>query len=192
MIFTELSLKDAFLIQPERAEDERGFFARSWCTREFAARGLNPALVQCNLSFNARKGTVRGLHYQQAPHGEAKLVTCFQGAIYDVIVDVRPQSLTFRQWLAVKLTEDNLWSLYIPEGLAHGFQALEDRTLVFYQMSEFYHPDAAAGFRWDDPSLGIAWPLKVTEISRKDASLPFLDLNLDHAGAGGFEMRVQS
>jgi len=171
MIFTELQLKGAFLIQPERAEDERGFFARSWCTREFAAHRLNPALVQCNLSFNARKGTVRGLHYQKAPHGEAKLVTCFQGAIYDVIVDLRPESPTCRQWLAVELTRENLLSLYIPEGFAHGFQTLKDRTLVFYQMSEFYYPHCAGGIRWDDSSLGITWPLEVSAISPRDRQL---------------------
>lgn len=171
MIFTELQLKGAFLIQQERAEDERGFFARSWCTREFAAHGLNPALLQCNLSFNARKGTIRGLHYQKAPHGEAKLVTCFQGAIYDVIVDLRPGSPTCRQWQAVELSGENLLSLYIPEGFAHGFQTLEDRTLVFYQMSEFYYPECAAGIRWDDASLGITWPLEVAAISPRDRNL---------------------
>jgi dTDP-4-dehydrorhamnose 3,5-epimerase len=171
MIFTELSLKGAFLIQPERAADERGFFARSWCSREFAAHGLNPALVQCNLSFNERAGTVRGLHYQKSPHGEAKLVTCFQGAIYDVIVDIRPESPTCRQWLALELTGENLWSLYIPEGFAHGFQTLEDRTLVFYQMSEFFYPQGAAGIRWDDAALKITWPLAVSVISSRDRRL---------------------
>ncbi|MDD2901691.1 MAG: dTDP-4-dehydrorhamnose 3,5-epimerase [Syntrophales bacterium] len=170
MIFTELRLPGAFLIHQERAEDARGFFARFWCTREFAAHGLNPALVQCNLSFNVKKGTLRGLHYQKAPNGEAKLVTCFQGAIYDVIVDLRPDSPTYGQWLAVELTGENLLSLYIPEGLAHGFQTLEDRTLVFYQMSEFYQPDSAMGVRWDDPLFGIVWPMEVTTISSKDNS----------------------
>jgi len=171
MIFTELSLKGAFLIQPERAADERGFFARSWCTREFAAHGLNPALVQCNLSFNAKRGTVRGLHYQKAPHGEAKMVTCFQGAIYDVIADLRPESPSCGQWLAVELSGENLLSLYIPEGFAHGFQALTDRTLVFYQMSEFFQPRSAAGIRWNDDSLRITWPLPVSVISPKDRQL---------------------
>ncbi len=171
MIFTELSLKGAFLIQPERAADERGFFARSWCTREFAARGLNGALVQCNLSFNDKAGTVRGLHYQKAPHGEAKMVTCFQGAIYDVIVDLRPESPTCGHWLGVELSGENLLSLYIPEGFAHGFQTLTDRTLVFYQMSEFFHPQSAAGIRWDDAALQITWPLTVSVISPKDRQL---------------------
>ncbi len=171
MIFTELGLKGAFLIQPERKEDERGFFARSWCIRELAAHGLNPALVQCNMSFNERAGTVRGLHYQKAPHGEAKMVTCFQGAIYDVIVDLRPGSPTCRQWLAVELTGENLWSLYIPEGFAHGFQTLADRTLVFYQMSEFFYPQSAAGIRYDDAALKISWPLPVSVISPRDRQL---------------------
>jgi dTDP-4-dehydrorhamnose 3,5-epimerase len=171
MIFTELQLKGAFMIQQERAEDERGFFSRFWCTREFAAHGLNPNLAQCNLSFNAKKGTIRGLHYQKAPCAEAKLVTCFQGAIYDLIVDLRPDSPTWRQWLAVELTGENLLSLYIPEGFAHGFQTLKDSTLVFYQMSEFYSSHCAAGIRWNDESLGITWPMEVSEISSKDRQL---------------------
>jgi dTDP-4-dehydrorhamnose 3,5-epimerase len=171
MIFTELGLKGAFLIQPERAQDERGFFARSWCTREFAAHGLNPALVQCNMSFNEKAGTVRGLHYQKAPHGEAKLVTCFQGAIYDVMVDMRPESPTCRRWLGMVLTGENLSSLYIPAGFAHGFQTLEDRTLVFYQMSEFFYPQSAAGLRWDDAALAITWPLEISVISSRDQQL---------------------
>ena len=171
MIFTELDLKGAFLIQPERAEDERSFFARSWCTREFAAHWLNPALMQCNLSFNGRAGTVSGLHYQKAPHGEAKMVTCFQGAIYDVIVDLRSESPTCRQWLAMELTGENLLSLYIPEGFAHGFQTLKDQTLVFYQMSEFFDPPSAAGIRWDDATLQITWPLPVSVISHRDRQL---------------------
>lgn len=173
MIFTETKLGGAFIIEPERHEDERGFFARTWCQRQFEAHGLNPRLVQCNISFNRRKGTLRGMHYQTAPHAEAKLVRCTMGAIYDVILDLRPDSATLKQWVAVELTADNHRMLYIPEGLAHGFQTLADDTEVFYQMSEFYHPENVWGVRWDDPEFGIRWPLnEVSEISDKDSNCP--------------------
>lgn len=158
MIFTETQIPGAFVIAPERREDERGFFARTWCQHEFAAHGLNPQLAQCNISFNARRGTLRGMHYQAEPHPEAKLVRCTQGAIYDVVVDLRPASPTYKQWLAVELSADNRLQLYIPEGLAHGFQTLTDQVEVFYQMSEFYQPEAARGVRWDDPAFQIEWP----------------------------------
>jgi dTDP-4-dehydrorhamnose 3,5-epimerase len=158
VIFTETKLKGAFVIEPERIEDERGFFARTFCEREFEARGLNARVAQCSISFNRKKGTLRGMHYQVAPHEEAKLVRCTRGAIYDVIIDLRADSPTFRQWVAVELTEDNRRMLYIPEGFAHGFQTLEDNTEVFYQISEFYHPESARGVRWDDPAFGIDWP----------------------------------
>jgi dTDP-4-dehydrorhamnose 3,5-epimerase len=157
MIFTETQLKGAFILEPEQFEDERGFFARTWCEREFEQHGLNPRLVQCNISFNKRKGTLRGMHYQSAPYAEAKLVRCTSGAIYDVIIDLRPESATFKQWIGVELTAHNRLELYVPEGFAHGFQTLEDNSEVFYQMSEFYQPEAARGVRWDDPAFKISW-----------------------------------
>ncbi len=172
MIFTDTQLQGAFVIEPEQVEDERGFFARAWCQREFEARGLNPRLVQCSISSNKMKGTLRGMHYQVKPHQEAKLVRCTRGAIYDVIIDLRPDSSTFKQWMAVELTEDNRRMLYIPEGLAHGFQTLEDSTEVFYQISEFYAPECARGIRWNDPAIGIRWPSGELIISSRDQSYP--------------------
>lgn len=154
----------AFLIEPAPIADERGFFARTFCVKEFEAQGLNPCVVQCSISYNKKKGTLRGMHYQLAPHAEAKLIRCIRGAIYDVIIDLRPDSTTFRQWLATELTADNRRMLYVPEGFAHGFQTLEDDTEVFYQMSEFYAPEYAAGVRWDDAAIGIAWPETVNRI----------------------------
>lgn len=168
MIFTETELTGAFIIELETLEDERGFFARTWCEQEFGARGLNPRLVQCNISFNRKKGTLRGMHYQTAPYGEAKLVRCTNGAIYDVIIDLRPDSPTFKRWVAVELTNDNRRALYIPEGLAHGFQSLKDNAEVFYQMSEFYRPEYAGGVRWDDPAFDIRWPVDEVIISARD------------------------
>ncbi|MDQ3604623.1 MAG: dTDP-4-dehydrorhamnose 3,5-epimerase [Gemmatimonadota bacterium] len=172
MIFTGTRLQGAFIIEPERIGDERGFFARTWCEREFRMHGLNPRLVQCNVSFNRKKGTLRGMHYQAEPHGEAKLVRCTMGSIYDVIIDTRPESSTFRQWIAVELTAENRKMLYVPEGFAHGFQSLEDETEVFYQMSEFYVADSAHGVRWDDPAIGIKWPEAERIISERDAGYP--------------------
>lgn len=172
MIFAEAELKGAFIIELQRLEDERGFFARSFCQREFEERGLNPKVVQCNISFNKEKGTVRGMHYQNAPHEEAKLVRCTRGAIYDVIIDLRPDSPTFLRYLAVELTAEDRRMLYIPEGFAHGFQTLEDNTEVFYQMSEFYHSECARGVRWNDPAFGIKWPLASPIISSKDRGYP--------------------
>jgi dTDP-4-dehydrorhamnose 3,5-epimerase len=173
MIFTETNLKGAFIIEPERIEDERGFFARTWCQSEFEARDLDARLVQCNISYNAKKGTLRGMHYQVAPYEETKLVRCTMGALYDVIVDLRPDSSTFKQWIAVNLTAENRRVLYIPGGFAHGFQTLEDGTEVFYQMSEIYHPESARGVRWDDPSFDIEWPAEPTLISARDRSFCF-------------------
>ena len=174
MKFTETKLKGAYIIEPELIKDERGFFARSWCQKEFIEQGLNPNLVQCNISFNLKKGTLRGMHYQTKPYEEAKLVRCTTGAIHDVIIDLRPESSTFKQWVAVELTAENRKMLYIPEGIAHGFQTLVDNTEVFYQMSEFYHPDLARGIRWNDPELSLEWPLKEFIISEKDTSYPLL------------------
>ena len=173
MKFTETKLKGAYIIEPELITDERGFFARSWCKKEFTERGLNHNLVQCNISFNLKKGTLRGMHYQAKPHEEAKLVRCTMGAIYDVIVDIRPESPTFKQWVAVELTAENRKMLYIPEDMAHGFQTLVDNTEVFYQMSEFYHSESATGLRWDDPVFGIEWKKQQNLIiSDKDLSYP--------------------
>lgn len=172
MIFEETALRGTYLISLEPIADERGFFARSWCREEFRARGLNPDLVQCNISFNRRKGTLRGMHYQAEPNAEAKLVRCTRGAFYDVIIDLRRSSPTFRHWLAVELTSENRRMLYIPEGFAHGFQTLADETEVLYQMSTFFVPGAARGVRWDDPAFGIQWPEADRIMSAKDRNYP--------------------
>ena len=158
MRFTETKLEGVYVIEPDRFEDERGFFAPSFSRREFEARGLVGQFVESNISYNVRRGTLRGLHYQAAPHGQAKLVRCTQGAIFDVAVDLRPGSKTFRQWFALELTAENHLMLYLPGDLAHGFQTLEDETEVFYQVSEFYHPESYEGLRWDDPAFRIEWP----------------------------------
>jgi len=185
MLFTETRLKGAYVIELERLEDERGFFARTFCRKEFESHGLNPNFVQCNISYNKKKGTLRGMHYQAAPYEEAKLVRCTMGGIYDVIIDLRPDSPTYCQWIAVELTAHssayssqltadssqltvNFGMLYIPEGFAHGFLTLTDNAEVFYQISEFYMPEYARGVRWNDPVFGIHWPKDVTVISEKD------------------------
>ena len=172
MIFTETKLKGAFTIDLEPIEDERGFFARTWCKKEFKAHGLNSDLAQCNTSFNKKKGTLRGMHYQTAPHEEAKLVRCTMGTIYDVIIDIRIKSKTYLQWFACELTSENRKMLYVPEGFVHGFQTLEDNCEVFYQMTEFYHPDCSKGIRWDDPTFDIKWPGETKIISARDQSYP--------------------
>ncbi len=172
MIFHQLDIAGAFLLEPQRVEDARGFFARTYCRHELEERGLDPTLVQCNISVNHQKGTVRGMHYQAPPHEEIKLVRCTQGAIHDVILDLRPDSPTYRQHFGVELSKDNRLSLYIPNGIAHGFQSLADDTEVFYQMSEFYHPDSARGVRWNDPAFTITWPLPVAIISDRDLAFP--------------------
>jgi dTDP-4-dehydrorhamnose 3,5-epimerase len=172
MIFSPLRLPGAFVIDLEPRRDERGFFARTWCQREFEAHGLTTQMVQANLSHNLRAGTLRGLHYQANPFAEAKLVRCTRGAIWDVIVDVRPDSPTQRQWLGVELTAENYRMLYVPEGFAHGFLTLVDDVEVSYQVSQFYTPGAERGLRWDDPALSITWPQPVRVISEKDARWP--------------------
>ena len=172
MIFTETKLKGTFIVEPERLEDERGFFARTWCKREFGAQKLDTKLVQCNVSFNKKSGTLRGMHHQVAPHEEAKLVRCTMGVIYDVIIDLRSDSPTFKDWLSVELTAENRKMIYIPEGFGHGFMTLEDNTEVFYQMSEFYAPECARGVKWNDPAFKIVWPEEVTVISEKDKQYP--------------------
>lgn len=172
MKFSETALKGAFIIEPERIEDERGFFARTFCRREFEARGLNPDLVQCSISFNHQRATLRGMHYQSAPHAEAKLVRCTRGAIYDVIIDLRPQSPTFRRWVAVDISAENHLMVYVPEGFAHGFQTLQDETEVSYHISEFYSPERARGVRWNDPAFAIGWPIADPVISARDQTHP--------------------
>lgn len=180
MIFKETKLKGAYIIEIEPIEDERGFFSRTFCQKEFKKHGLNPCIAQCNISYNKKKGTLRGMHYQIAPHEEAKIVSCIKGLIYDVIIDLRPDSPTYSQWVAFTLHgfDSSVTDLpihpfphkllYIPKGMAHGFQTLEDDTVVFYQMSEFYHPECARGVRWDDPMFNIKWPLDDMIISDKD------------------------
>lgn len=172
MIFKKTGLVGAYVVELEKHEDERGFFARSWCQREFEAQGLNSRLVQCNISFNARRGTLRGMHYQVAPFEEAKLVRCTMGAILDVIVDLRPDSQSHGRHIGVELNARNRRMLYVPEGFAHGFLTLEDESEVFYQMSEFYAPDHARGFRWNDPRFGISWPAEIEVISDRDRTYP--------------------
>ncbi len=167
-----MALEGAFLIMAEPQEDARGFFARTWCQREFTAHGLNGRLVQCNVSVNKTKGTLRGMHYQTPPYAEAKLVRCTRGSIFDVIIDLRPVSRTFKQHAAVVLTDENRHMLYVPEGLAHGFQTLEAATEVFYQMSEFYAPECGRGVRWDDPAFAIEWPAAERLMSERDRTYP--------------------
>ena len=172
MIFTETPLKGAYVIDPERLADERGFFARTWCRLEFERHGLNPGLAQCSISFNHRKGTLRGMHYQVAPHAETKLVRCTAGAISDVIVDLRADSATYKQWFALEMSSDNRRMMYIPEGFAHGFLTLTDTVEVSYQISEIYSPESSRGVRWNDPAFGIRWPREVTVISERDRAYP--------------------
>jgi dTDP-4-dehydrorhamnose 3,5-epimerase len=173
MIFTETKLKGAYVIETEPLEDDRGFFARTFCREEFHKYGLNPNVAQCNLSYNRTKGTLRGMHYQIAPREEAKLVSCVSGAIYDVIVDIRANSPTYGEWIALELTaRGRRRMLYIPKGLAHGFQTLEDHSEVFYQMSESYVPEYARGIRWNDPTLQIQWPQNHPILSSRDMTYP--------------------
>lgn len=172
MNFQQTKLPGVFEVELERKIDERGFFARSWCQREFEEHGLIPRLVQCSVSFNERKGTLRGIHYQSAPYWETKIVRCTQGAIYDVVVDLRPQSRTFKDWIAVVLNAEKRNMVYVPEGCAHGFLTLEDQTEVFYQTSEFYNAELSRGVRWDDPAFQIAWPGEVEVISDRDRTHP--------------------
>jgi len=170
MTFNETQILGVFEIGIHRIKDERGFFARAWCRDEFEAHGLESTLLQCNISYNVRKGTLRGMHYQAVPFAEAKLVRCTRGAVHDVVLDLRSQSSTFGNWIAVRLTAENRNMIYIPKGCAHGFLTLEPDTEVFYQMSEVYKAESARGVRWDDPAFGIAWPEKVEVISERDRS----------------------
>lgn len=176
MIFAATAVSGVYVISPEPHEDARGFFARTYCEREFAAHGLNPRVVQCDISFSKQRGTLRGLHYQLAPHAEAKLVRCTAGALYDVTVDLRLESPTFARHVAVELTAQNRKMLYIPEGCAHGSQTLVDDTEVFYQMSAGYMPESARGVRYNDPAFGIAWPIAPPVILARDATYPDFEL----------------
>lgn len=170
MQLTATPLAGAYIVDLDRISDDRGFFARTYCRSVFTEKGLNPNLAQCNISFNKKRGTLRGMHYQKAPYAEAKLVRCTQGAIFDVIVDLRIDSRTYTQWYGVELTAENRKAFYIPEGFAHGFLTLDDNTEILYQMSEFYHSECATGFRHDDPAFAIEWPEEVLVISERDAN----------------------
>ena len=172
MIFTQSKLHGVFILEPERIEDERGFFARAWCQTEFAEHGIKAPPVQCNISFNKRKGTLRGMHYQRAPHEETKIVRCTMGSLYDVAVDVRPDSPTFKQWVGETLSATNRGMMIIPPGCAHGFLTLADNTEASYQMSAYYAPKHAAGVRWNDPAFGIRWPSDVVVIVDRDRNYP--------------------
>ena len=174
MQFTELTIPGAYKIALTLQEDERGFFARTFCQEEFGKRGLGTVVAQCSLSFNARRGTLRGMHYQRAPHAEAKVVRCIRGSIDDVIVDLRPASPAYRRWCSLRLSAENRDSVSVPEGCAHGFLTLEDATEVLYQMSAAYDADAAAGVRWDDPAFGIRWPFEPVVISQRDMQFPLI------------------
>jgi len=174
MIFTETKLKGAFILDLERHEDSRGFFARTFCQREFIQHGLKPIIAQANVAFNIKKGTLRGMHFQYPPAAESKLVRCTRGGIIDIIVDLRPESSTYLDYVAVELTADNYRSLYVPERFAHGYQVLEDVTETSYQVGEFYAPSAEGGLMYNDPRLGLVWPLPVTEISPKDKTWKLL------------------
>ena len=177
MIFTETKLKGAFIIDVKKLEDERGFFGRAWCKKEFEEHGLNPNIVQANISYNKKRGTLRGMHYQVAPFSECKTIRCTTGAIYDVIIDIRPHSPTFKQWIAVELSAESSKMIYVPDGFAHGFITLEDHTTVNYMVTGFYTPGAEAGIKYDDPAFNIAWPMEPTIISEKDNSIPLFSLN---------------
>lgn len=170
MKFVATKIAGAFLVELERSEDPRGFFARTYCRKEFAACGLDGNFVQCNLSFNTERGTLRGMHFQSPPNEETKLVRCVRGALYDVALDLRRDSPSYRQWIALELTAENRSALYIPAGLAHGFQTLEPASEVFYQMSTFYEGHCSRGVRWDDPAFGIAWPIENPILSETDRS----------------------
>ncbi len=172
MIFTETKLKGAFIIDINKREDERGFFGRAWCKKEFEEHRLNTDAVQANVSFNKQRGTIRGMHYQVAPYTESKTVRCTVGSIYDVIIDIREGSPTFKQWLGVELTAKSFQMLYVPDGFAHGFITLQENTSVHYMVTEYYTPGAEAGIRYDDPTFNIKWPIKPTLVSDKDKSHP--------------------
>jgi dTDP-4-dehydrorhamnose 3,5-epimerase len=167
--YRELGLEGAFVISLDPIADNRGFFARQWDAREFSEHGLDPTVVQCNVSFNLKRGTVRGMHFQRPPHEEVKLVRCTRGSVFDVVVDLRSGSPTRLRWEGVELSADNRLMLYVPRGFAHGYQTLEDESEVSYQVSEFYHPESEGALLWNDPAVGIAWPLTEVTVSEKDS-----------------------
>jgi dTDP-4-dehydrorhamnose 3,5-epimerase len=173
--FTKTPLQSALVVDLDRREDPRGFFARSFCEKEFAEHGLPTRFPQCNISRNVRAGTMRGMHFNAAPHAESKLVRCASGAIYDVIVDLRAGSPTRLEWFGVELSRDNGRALFVPAGFAHGFLTLTDEVDVFYHMGEFFHPEAARGFRWNDPAFAIRWPSTPAVVSERDATYPDFD-----------------
>lgn len=177
MKITTTSLNGAYIITPEKIADERGFFARAFCRRELEKIGLIPDFVQCNISFNIRKGTLRGMHFQKRPYGEVKIIRCTRGAVFDVVIDLRPDSATYLKWFGATLTHDNRKMIYAPKGFAHGYLTLKDYSEVFYQVSEFYSPDHESGVRWDDPAFNITWPEPVTLVSQKDSSYPDYKIN---------------
>jgi dTDP-4-dehydrorhamnose 3,5-epimerase len=168
--FQELSLKGVFLIELEKIEDERGFFSRVWDKKKFEDKGLNSNLSQCNISFNKNKGTIRGMHFQKKPYEEAKIIRCVKGKIFEVLIDIRVGSPTFHKWISVELCENKYEILYVPEGFALGFQTLLENTELYYQMSEYYHPEKSGGIKWNDPKIQIKWPLDCSVISKKDDS----------------------
>jgi len=168
MIFTNTKLNDVVIIEIEKHQDERGFFARTWDEKKFREKGLNSEIVQCSISFNLKKGTLRGMHFQKNPYEETKIVSCIKGSIFDVIIDLRSNSDTYKKWFGIELNSNEHKSIFIPEGFAHGFQSLENETEVFYQISEFYKPSHSGGIRWNDPVFGIRWPLSNPIISKKD------------------------
>ena len=172
MKFSPTLVAGAFMVDTEAIADERGFFARSFCAREFIEQGLDSRLVQASISYNERRGTLRGMHYQSAPHAEAKLVRCTMGKVYDVLLDLRPQSPSYKRWFGIELSAENRRAVYIPEEVAHGFLTLSDGCEVLYQMSEYYHPECAVGVRWNDPAFAIAWPEPVRQISPRDQGYP--------------------
>ena len=175
MTFTETPLPGAYIIEPDQFRDERGFFARSWCRDELARQGLDPSVAQMNISYNFRRGTLRGMHFQQSPHEEVKIVRCTRGRVFDVLLDLRPESPTYLKWFGVELSADNYRMLYIPKRFGHGYQTLEDHSDIFYLVSAFYAPAHASGVLYNDPAFGIHWPLEVSEISEKDRSWPAFD-----------------
>jgi dTDP-4-dehydrorhamnose 3,5-epimerase len=174
MLFVETKLQGSFLIKPERHPDERGYSARTFCKKEFLEHGLNPDVVQCSISYSHNRGTFRGMHFQAPPYQEERLVSCVQGAILYYIVDLRPDSLTFKQYIKAELSGDNGFALYVPKSFAHGFLTLKDDTLVMYQMSEYHHSESVYGFRWDDPAFDISLPFEVTTQAEKDRNYPDL------------------
>jgi dTDP-4-dehydrorhamnose 3,5-epimerase len=172
MIFSESPLQGAFVIDLERREDGRGFFSRAWCGKEVEAHGLIPRIVQANTSFNKKKGTLRGMHYQISPRAETKAICCLKGSVFDVIIDLRPDSASYKKWFGIELTAENRTMLYVPELFAHGYITLEDNSEVFYLVSEYYAPECERGVRYDDPAFGVSWPVPIDVISEKDRTWP--------------------